>query len=553
MVLAAGCYGGLHGSGALDEGGDTDGATDSGADDGDSGDTDPAEVGGFGRAQLRRLTGAQWRQSVSDLLQIPVDGSVQLDPDLHAELFSTVGASTVRTTQLGVERYEAAALQVAAVAFADADARVQLVGCAPQAPDDPCVETFLGAFGRRAWRRPLTDEELSRYATLASDSAAIYDGDAWRGVELAVAALLQSPNFLYVVELGEPDPDQPERPRYTDWEMAGRLAAFLWNSVPDEALLQAAASSQLTDADGLAAQIERMAADPRARAAAVRFFEEYLHVDQMDALVKDPAAFPAASPELLASMRIEVAKLVEDVVFDQDAGAAELLTTTRTFVDAPLAALYGLPAPDPALVDAEGFAPAELPPDWARSGLLGTAALLSVNARVTRTSPTLRGLFVQKRLLCFDIPPPPDNVDTELPEFEEHVTMRERVAMHLQDQTCSACHQFIDPIGLAMEHFDGIGAHRDDDQGLPLDVTGTLDGADFDGLEQLAETIVQHPNLAGCIARQAYRHATGHRESGEEGDILTALTASFRQADERFLALFVEIAESDGFRFLGPT
>jgi hypothetical protein len=402
LLASTGCY---SGAGATDddapEGGETLGGSaddDDGSEDGadeDSGAEEPSE-GDFGRVQLRRLTQHQFSRSVRDLLGETVVVNPDLDPDLVADLFTTIGATKVTSSSRGIERYEIAALEAAQQVFATPDARLAFVGC-DVAQDDACAAGFLARFGRRAWRRPLTDEELDRWLGIVA-AAPGAEGDRWLGLQLAVAGILQSPSFIYLVEVGEPDPEAPGRWRYTDWEMAGRLAAFLWASAPDDALLDAAAAGELTAADGLHAQVERMLADPRASTALPRFFTELLHLDVAENIAKDSTVFPEASPQLFAAMRTEVERIVERIAFEDDGDLRELFVTRETFVDAALADLYGLPAPDPALVDDAGFAPATIPDDWARVGFLGAGVFLASNGTLIRTSPTLRGLFVQRRL-----------------------------------------------------------------------------------------------------------------------------------------------------------
>lgn len=555
LCATTGCYAGVTGLDSSPGGTDgTDGgdgaSSDEGDASGDDGDDDgsPAE-GDFGRSGLRRLTRAQLANSVRDLLGPQVVMTSDLDEDTVAELFTTVGASQVSASNLTVERYEAMALDAVHQAFADPQARDALVGCDPTL-DDGCARSFLAALGRRAWRRPLDEAELDRYAALAHDAA---PEEPWLGLELATAGLLQSPNFLYLVEVGEPDPDAPEHRRYTDWEMAGRLAAFVWASVPDDALLDAAAAGELATTAGLEAQVDRMLADPRAEPALARFFEELLHLDVAEHMVKDPVLFPEASSQLFSDMRGEVERVIAKLVLEDDADLRDLFDTRQTFVTEELAALYGLPAPDPALADEHGFAPAAIPEGWERVGILGSAVFLAGNANVGRTSPTRRGQFVQLRLRCSPLPPPPEGVDTEFPPADpsDPVTMRERLEEHRVNPVCAGCHDQVDPIGLSLEHFDGLGRHRNDDFGLPLDVSGEIEGTPFEGLPGLAALLRDDPETMSCIARQAYRFATGHRETLQEIELLAALAEDFQASGHRFRALVRALVRSDGFRRLG--
>ena len=560
LCALTGCYIGTRGDPSQDPSGEAGsegagegvgGSEESGAGESDGG-TD-ADGGEFERAQLRRLTKQQFIGSIHDLLGPDIVVRDDIEPDLVAELFSTVGASVVTTSNVGVEQYETAALDAAHQVFANPDARAQLVGCDPTS-DDACAGEFFARFGRRAWRRPLASDELDRYVALV-DGITSSEGDAWLGLELGVAGMLQSPNFLYLVELGEPDPDAPDRRRYTDWEMAGRLAAFIWASAPDDALLDAAEAGELVGSDGVLAQVERMLGDPRSEAALGQFFDELLHFAIVDTMVKDAALFPEANVALFQAMRGEARRMIAALVLQEDADVRDLFDTRETFVTAELASLYGMDPPDPALMDDEGFAPVTIPDNWARAGIFGTGVFLAGNGTVTRTSPTKRGYFVQKRLRCVEVPPPPDDVDAQFPEGtdDDLVTMRERLAEHRENPTCAGCHDQMDPIGLSLEHFDGIGRHRDDDRGLPLDVTAELGGVAFEGLTGLAATLREDPGLARCLAGHVYRFAIGHADTIAEAEIVDALADGFAGDGYRFAPLVRAIVGSEGFRTRGRT
>jgi len=356
---------------------------------------------------------------------------------------------------------------------------------------------------------------------------------------------------MYRVEVGEPDPNDPSgtRWRYTSIEMASRLSYLLWDGPPDDELLAVGEQGELVESSVVADQVTRLLADDRARPALGRFFAQWLGLAATDGLVKDPDVYPAASPALYADMRGEIERLVEDLVFERGGSVGALLTTRETYVTDELATLYGVDSgPDR---DDEGFAPVSLPADGDRAGLLGTAAVLATNARVTRTSPTLRGLFVRQRLLCDSLPPPPPDVDAELPEpsgGQQPQTMRERLAQHSEDPACAGCHQAVDPLGLALEHYDGLGRFRQTDDGLALDVSGELDGTAFEGRAGLVDALRDDVRLTACFARQVYRYATGHVEGADEAGLVASLAGT---PDTSVLDIFAAVAQSPGFRFRG--
>jgi hypothetical protein len=499
-----------------------------------------------GPVALARLTTAEYTNAVHDLLGA-VLVPTSLEPDVDVEGLFALGASVSTISPLGVEQYEDAALLVSAEAMATPELRDAVVLCTPAGATDPaCAEETLSALGRRAYRRPLEQAELDRLVAVAGDAAAV-TGDFYQGLGYAIAAVLQSPNFLYRVELGEDDPDRPGSRRYTDFEMASRLSFFLWDTLPDDALLDAAAAGRLTDDQGLADEVARMLADERTRGGVRAFFSEMFTLHGLDALTKDPLIYVAMSDEVGASAREEILLGIEHLVFEEDGDWRSILTTHRTFIDRKLAQLYDVPAPA-----AEGFAEAWLPLDGHRRGLLGTTGFLALQAHATSTSVTRRGLFVRDVLLCQSIPPPPANENTSIPQASEDTpTMRDRVAQHLEDPTCATCHEITDPIGLGLENFDGLGSWRDEENGYPIDPSGELDGVPFANGWELAQAVHDHPSLAPCLVETTYAYAGGRLVSGGEGDLLEWHNRSFAASGHRFLALLEAIATSPGFRAAG--
>lgn len=504
--------------------------------------TDTPEPFAPANATLRRLTVAQYQNSVRDLLG-PVQLTVELEADEAINGFVEIGAASSTLSPSAVEKLEAAAFEAAEQALTK-DKRATLVGCDPTTvTDSKCTQAFVRKLGRRAFRRPLSDEEVTRYATLA-DNAAQTLGDFWQGVPYAIAGLLQSPSFLFRVELGEADPGDPTRLRYSGYEMASRLSYLFWNTTPDDELLDAAERGDLTDAGGLSAQIARLAADPRARDALANFHLERLGLEDLTTLSKDAELFPQMGPALATSMRDDILRTIEYVTLDRGGDFRDLLTTRVSFVDAPLAELYGVKAPS------SGTQRVELPADGVRIGILGKAGLLALGAHVRETSPTRRGKLVRERVLCQSIPAPPPNVVAVLPEPDPSAaTMRERLERHRSDAVCAGCHSRMDPIGLTFENFDALGAYRADDDGHALDVSGDLDGTMFDGPEALAQLLHDDPEVATCMVRQLYRYATAHVEGSGEEIVIRDLAAGLPATGYRVDTLLQAIVASDGFRY----
>ncbi len=492
-------------------------------------------------AVLKRLTKSQYARAIHDLVG-DVAVPIALEPDAASDGFLVVGASKTSISALGVDRYEAAAYDIAAQALKPGAIRDRLVPCHPAGTvDDACARAFVTGFGRRAFRRPLTGGEVDRYTAIAGKAAATL-GDFHHGLEFALAGMLQSPMFLFRVELGEPDGG---RLRYSGWEMATRLSFFLWNTTPDDELLAAAERGELTDPAGLQRAIDRMLASDKLRDGVRNFFLERLGLYQLGDLVKDSKVFPEMSADLGPDAREETLRMLADLAIDRDADVREMMTTRRTFLNRRLAALYGVPAPA-----IDGFAAALLPPDGERRGLLGQASILAEYAHSTSSSSTLRGKFMRTVLLCATIPPPPVNVNTALPEPSDKLpTLRDRMQNHMINPLCASCHTFLDPIGLGLERFDGIGKYRLTEHGVAIDPSGVLDKAPFADARGLGAAIANHPEFARCFARHLYRYAVGRKEIDGEEDLLAWFNDALAADGFRMVPLMRRIALSDGFRF----
>ncbi len=520
------------------------GPQDSGAHDGATAvDETAGPATSFGGALvLPRLTSVQYRNSLAALLG-PGLPPTPIEPDTNPYLFYSIGATSTTLSELGTGQYEEAAELVTHAVFDDATRRSTLVGCEPASPGDGCVSQFLASFARRAFRRPLAAHEHARWLQIAVDLA---QPDAWEGLRMAVSGILQSPHFLYRVELGVPDPEAPGRFRFTGYEMASRLAFLLWDSMPDDSLFAAAERGDLDTAAGIRAEVERLLADERARSTIQGFFAQYLDLGRIDGVTRDPIAFPLFSLTMPDSMRTEVELLVDDVVFREQGDARSIFSTRRTFVNTELATLYGVDAPGSSPIT---YVPVMLPDDGPRAGLLTLGAFLTMNAKQTQTSPTARGKYIRERVLCQTVPAPPPDVNTELePPTGAGETVREKLEQHRSNPACTGCHQFIDPPGLLFESFDAAGAYRELENGVPVDSSGDLDGVPLANARGLADLLQDDPAVGRCMVTQLFRHAQGRLDNPDEAPTIDDLDARFAASDYRFLDLLVELAIHDGFR-----
>lgn len=494
---------------------------------------------------LRRLTRAQYINSVHDLLGDDLLVSRPTEPDVPLDGSISVAAATTSISARGVEQYEALAYDLSEQLLRNEARRARAVPCAPAATTDAaCAERFVRDTGRRLWRRPLADAEVTALVTLAGNAATTLN-DFHRGLEYALAAMLQSPHFLFRTELPEP-PAGGEPARFSAYSLASRLAFFLWNGPPDDALLAAAADGRLGADDGLRAEVERMVASPKLSRGLRAFVTEWLGLQRLDSVSKDPTIFPSFGADVPAAAREETLSLAEHLALTRDADFRDIATTRETFLNRRLAAIYNVRAPSE--VRADGFGLATLPDDSPRRGLLGHLSILALAAHPVSTSPTLRGKFIREALLCNVIPMPPVNVDTALPEPSPTLrTMRERLQRHQAVDSCRSCHLLLDPIGLALEHFDGIGRYRRSDQGAAIDPSGNLDGVTYRDALGLGQAVHDSPGFPRCITTRLYRFAYGHHEGdGEEGEI-SRLAQDFAYGGYRLRRLMSSIATSVAF------
>lgn len=503
---------------------------------------DGASVAPFapGNLTFPRLTNTQYKNAVTELFGTNLDVEFA-EADTNPYLFTNIGAALSTASQRGVEGYERSALAITQRVFSDNALRMRVTGCAPDGTD-ACARAFLQRFMKRAWRRPVEAEELDRYVALARATTAM--GDPWSGVRYATAGVLQSPHFLYRVELGV---ENNGRRKYTAHEMASRLAFALWDSIPDDELMTAADNGSLSTEDGVRVQAERMLRSPRARAGVRAFFVQYLGLSALDHLSRDMMQFPQFTATLSESMRREVELDVEDVIFTQDTDFRLLFSQRQTFVNPELAQLYSVTYP----AGGSGFVRVALPEDSQRGGLLTTAGVLAITSHQNATSPTARGRYVSERLRCEHVPDPPGNVQFNLdqPAGGRRLTLRERLARHRENPACAACHLITDPLGLGFENFDAIGALRTLEEGMPVDASGALDGTPFVGARTLGERLSTDPRVARCVVRQVYRFAQGRLDTEGEAATLAILTRRFEENGFRFKRLLVELFASEGFRF----
>jgi hypothetical protein len=491
------------------------------------------------QAAMSRLTTEQYRNTLRDVFGPNITLRKDIERDETSALFLSVGASTVATSPYGVEQYKDAAQDVAEQVFAQAASYSELTTCNPTAASDACVASFVRHFGSLLWRRPMADEEVAPYMSIVGANGA--EPEMLKlGMKYALSTLLQSASFVYRIPFGELEPVTGAL-RYTGREMASRLSYFLWDSVPDSAL-STAASTDLTSVDAIATQARRMLQDPRARGAVTGFFGELWHVNNLTVDAKDVSVFPKWNADLLGDYREEFRRFLENVAFDQPADMRALFDSRTTFVNGRLADAYGMGT------GTGDFVQTAL--SDSRAGLITSGAVMAATAKAVRSSPTERGVWVLENVLCESVPPPPANVIVEIKDADHSLTVREQLEAHRSNPACAGCHTLFDPLGLTFESFDGIGLYRTQDNGKPIDTSGSYNGTPLAGARDLASQIAQDPRAYSCMAKKLFAYAAGHEAGAGETGALSAISDAFTLANRRYQDLLVQVVTSPAFRYL---
>lgn len=435
------------------------------------------------------------------------------------------------------------------------------IACRPEALDRACLDAALAKLAGGAWRRPLSEADAASLAALVDQT--LTDGATLREtLAVAIQAVLMSPRFLFRAEI-PPDPSSPSAVPLDGYELATRLSYFLWSTMPDAALLTAAGQGLLDTKEGIATQVQRMLADPRAEALVQNFAGQWLYIRDVDNAIPDPWSFPEFDDALRHAMSEELRLFFRSFVFDGVTGGVmgvsrqpstrsmiELLTATDTYVNRRLAEHYGIEehAGVPANDDAWGLVSLEGAP---RQGILTKAGLLTALSTPFRTSIVRRGKWVLGQLLCAEPSPPPPGVEGLIEVTEPGApakTLREKMEMHKTEERCKTCHKAMDAIGFGLEHYDGIGQWRDTDNGYPIDASSELRGQPFDGGVALSDIIANDARLPACIVDKVMIYALGRGLVGEDEPLLDRIVADFAQRGYRFPALIELVTTSEAFR-----
>ncbi|MBX7115610.1 MAG: DUF1592 domain-containing protein [Myxococcaceae bacterium] len=502
-----------------------------------------------GPSSLRLMTTAQLSASLKDLTGYAGDlPNVTWNQPLARSL--AIGMATNELAPSIVEQMESFWYRVASETMADPTRRAALVKCTPSGSEDAvCARAVIAAVGMKAFRRPLNIEELDSYVSVATNAGKELK-DFYAGLEYGLVAIMQSPSYLYRVEIGTVDAEHPERKKLDAYELASRMSYMLWNDAPDQELLTAAAKGDLDTDTGLKAQFERMWSSPK-MAGLNAFSDDWLKLGALDNVLRDPKLFPQMTATLTQAMKSEVRLKVENAVrYEKD--MRSMLDTNEFFMNQETAALYEQPG-----INGTALQRVTLPADGPRSGLWGSVGLLTATGHYDKASPTGRGVVMRLDMLCQTVDPPPPSIaalvkermNADIAVNHEPRTQRMKLEEHFINATCATCHAKVDPLGLALENFDAVGRFRTTDEGLPIDPSGRALNQDFKDARGLTSMLKEERVFSECLTRQVFRYATGHLElKGEESE-LYKVTEAFKASGYKGKELFAGIVTSDAFRY----
>ena len=495
------------------------------------------DVGAVGADVIHRLNQTEYRNTTRDLLGTQLDPAANFPADDVSFGFDNI-SQVLSVSPLLFELYEQAAQELAGEVLSTG-IRDSIVFCDPNLAS--CRSDVFRELASRAWRRPASEAEVTRLQSLFD--VALKEGEGVEeGLELAIRGILLSPHFIYRPELDD-DPRSAQPRMLNDYELASRLSYFLWSSMPDETLFEAAANGSLRGETELRAQVDRMLTDPKAQALVDNFSGQWLRIRSLADHVPDYASFPEWDGALRDAMGQE-AKLFFAEFLRGNASMDELLLTDFAFLNDRLAEHYGLPFDLGSQLER-----VDLSADDPRFGLLTLGSLLTVTSTPIRTSPVKRGVWILEQLLCSEPPPPPPGVEG-LPEGDmSSGSLRDRLELHRADPTCASCHNLMDPLGLGLEHYDAIGSYRTEDDGFPVDASGQLiDGQAFSNAREMATLIQQDERFDFCIVEKLFTYGLGRPVAATEEPFVEAIAQEFAQSGAELPELIKLIVTSEPFR-----
>jgi hypothetical protein len=516
-----------------------------------------------GPSPLRLLSRTQYQNTLSGLFKTVPNLDTMLGT---ASTYPTAfGLAQAGIDQVTLGGYQAASEAIANSVVTDAAQLAALVPCAANAnpaAQRVCAQSFVQSFGALAYRTPITDPaDIARHMALYDIGAKVSSATSsgfQHGIQLVLGGMLQSPRFLYQVELGSTEKVGTSAVKLTPFEIAARLSYIVWDSPPDAAQITAAQGGQLATKDQVTAQLTRMLADPKGSSFVRRFLEGLTQTPSIQGVVKDSTLYPqwtANNSSLQVSVQGQARAFFDDLVQNGNGKLDALLTSSTVFVNKDLGSYYGT-------TGGSTFTKFTAPAGQA-SGILTLPAVLALQAKPNESWPIYRGRFVREALLCDDLPPPPPNIPAP-PDVMPGVSTRTRLTEHEVNPSCSVCHNLMDPIGFGFEQFDAIGNFRTVDGGQPVNATGNISQSDvdgaFNGIIELGQKLAGSALVSQCVTRQWFRFTMSrYEQTGDapataniDGCSMKSIYDAFQAAGLSLNALPQALVATDAFTYRRP-
>lgn len=499
-----------------------------------------------GRAPIRRLTRFEFNKTVEALLGDTTSPGNSLPPELVGNGFGN-DADEQPISSFLAEQYGIIAGQVATRALASAEFKARYIPCydnVNEGNEAACSRSFIESFATAAYRRPLLSSEADELAQLQQEIQAMSDYET--SLSTVIEVILQSPDFLYRVEMGDTETAADGRLRVTGYEMANRLSFFFWGAPPDDELLEAAAAGELSTNAQVLSQATRLLDDPKSRAVIREFFSKFLPIEGLTDLARDAEQFPNFSPKIGSLMRKETETFLEHEIFEGPGDWKSVLTAPYTFVNEELAEFYGIEG-----VTGTEFVQVDVDATE-RLGLLTQGSILTGTAVTNYTNPVRRGAFLLRDMMCLTLPNPPDGLSVSPPEPSSGRTGRERFSAHSQDTLCIECHSVMDPPGFAFENFDAVGLWRNQENGVTIDASGEIEAlpVPFNGPIELIRIVAEEAQTHACFAEKWFTYALGRGLDKTDACLIEKLGTEFSSSGHNIKELLLQITQTDAFLYL---
>ena len=499
---------------------------------------------------VRRTSEDQYRQAIADVFGPAIKVNAKFEPEIRRDGLLATGAENGSISANGFEQYFAAARSIAAQAL-DEKVRSQTVSCNAanlKGRDAACTAQVVSKLGRRLFRRALSTEEIATRVQLAG-RAADGAGDFNAGLQAALVSLLTAPDFLFRIERARPIDGAVSTWTLDGYSRAARISYLLWDAPPDDQLLTAAESGALLTRAGLEAEVQRLVASPRLQFGIRAFFADLLQLDLFDTLGKDSAQYPKFSQAVAASAKEQTLKVVSDTLTSGSGDYRDIFTTRNTFIDRYLGAIYKVP-----FASNTEWTRYQFDKDSGQSGVLTQVTFTALFAHPGRSSPTKRGVALNDIFMCQTVPQPPADVDLSALSNGATVgkTVRERLQSHRAQPLCASCHQITDPMGLALEQFDGIGQRRLTENGATIDVNVDVMSKPISGAFGLGQALREDPRVPSCLVNRVYAYGVGRQLDGKDRAAIAEATKTFVGDGYNVVRAMARLAVSDAFFAAGP-